>query len=422
LKDTRSNICFLFTKKFPYGRAETYVHYEIDFLSQAFEKIYIIPVEEFEFSEKRDVESERVIVFNINKSIEKTNFVNKLVGILSDQFLLLKTLIESREKLKCLLTWKLYAKRLIHLRAQGKSLKTFFNKFQLDENIICYHYWLHNSVIIQKLSGITATKTISRAHALDLYHKNWPSIDKTSFLQFEKTKIEYCDLIFSISDHGLKHFYKYFPNFKHKFRLNRLGIQDSYSGFTSKKLLPASINEPHLIVTCSSLNERKRLNLMPEILRQIRTPVKWIHIGGNKGSEIEEIEKIITHCKIQFQFIPQLNSSQIFEFYQSQNIALFCNLSYAEGIPVSLMEAAMFGIPLLATNAFGNPEIVNNENGILVPIDFNPHDVANKIDEIFSQPKLWEKKSQAARRYYLEKYNKDINLNELLYQIKFPND
>jgi colanic acid/amylovoran biosynthesis glycosyltransferase len=417
LKDTRSNICFLFTKKFPYGKAETYVHYEIDFLSQEFEKIYIIPVEEFEFSEKRDVESERVIVFNINNSIEKTNFANKLVGILSDQFLLLKTLIGSREKVKCILTWKLYTKRLIHLRAQGKALKTFFNKFQLDYNIICYHYWLHNSVIIQKLSGITATKTISRAHALDLYHKNWPSLDKTSFLQFEKTKIESCDLIFSISDHGLKHFYKYFPNFKHKFRLNRLGIQDSCSGFTPKKLLPASINEPHLIVTCSSLNERKRLNLMPEILRQIRTPVKWIHIGGNKGREIEEIEKIITHYKIQFQFIPQLKSSQIFEFYQSENIALFCNLSYAEGIPVSLMEAAMFGIPLLATDAFGNPEIVNSENGILIPVDFNPKDVAKQIDELFSEPKLWEKKSLASKNMYAERYNALGNLKSFINEI-----
>ena len=412
MKDTKPNICFLFTKKFPYGKAETYVHYEIDFLSQAFNKIYIIPVEEFEFSEKRDVESERVIVFNINKSIEKTNFVNKLVGILSDQFLLLKTLIGSRERVKCILTWKLYAKRLIHLRAQGKALKTFFNKFQLDENIICYHYWLHNSVIIQKLSGITANKTISRAHALDLYHKNWPSENKNSFLQFEKLKIQYCDFIYSISEHGINHFKKHFKKYQSKFKLSRLGIFDLCANFQVKDL-----GDELIIVTCSSLVERKRLKLMPEILKNLNGKFKWVHIGGSHSVESNYLISTCNLYGINFEFKGQMASAEIMDFYKNNNISLFCNLSNAEGIPVSLMEVAMFGIPMLATNTFGNPEIVNKNNGILIPVDFYENDVAHEINMLFSNAKGWKDKSIAARGVYESYYNASLNFTTFLAQL-----
>ena len=47
---------------------------------------------------------------------------------------------------------------------------------------------------------------------------------------------------------------------------------------------------------------------------------------------------------------------------------LFVNMSLSEGIPVSIMEAISFGIPIIATNVGGNAEIVNDETGVLIPL------------------------------------------------------
>lgn len=62
-------------------------------------------------------------------------------------------------------------------------------------------------------------------------------------------------------------------------------------------------------------------------------------------------------------------------------------MSLSEGIPVSIMEAISFGIPIIATNVGGNAEIVNDETGVLIPVNidqaaFNEtvSDIMNKMD------------------------------------------
>jgi len=51
---------------------------------------------------------------------------------------------------------------------------------------------------------------------------------------------------------------------------------------------------------------------------------------------------------------------------------VFVHPTHHEGFSLSLAEAAMLGKPMIATNVGGNPELVNNTNGILFPV----HDVA----------------------------------------------
>ena len=53
------------------------------------------------------------------------------------------------------------------------------------------------------------------------------------------------------------------------------------------------------------------------------------------------------------------------------------NVSESEGIPVSIMEASSFGIPVIATNVGGVGEIVENGyNGLLLNKDFLNRDLS----------------------------------------------
>ena len=44
--------------------------------------------------------------------------------------------------------------------------------------------------------------------------------------------------------------------------------------------------------------------------------------------------------------------------------------SYTEGLPISILEAFSYGLPVISTPVGGIPEIVNSDNGFL----FNPGD------------------------------------------------
>jgi glycosyltransferase involved in cell wall biosynthesis len=58
---------------------------------------------------------------------------------------------------------------------------------------------------------------------------------------------------------------------------------------------------------------------------------------------------------------------------------VFVNVSASEGLPVAIMEAMSCGIPVIAPAVGGIPEIVNSENGVLLPGDCHPRHVADAI-------------------------------------------
>jgi len=84
-----------------------------------------------------------------------------------------------------------------------------------------------------------------------------------------------------------------------------------------------------------------------------------------------------------------------------------------EGVPVSIMESLMHGIPCIATNVGGTSELIDdNQNGFLIATDFLPSDVAQKILDMSKHPAQWNLFSERAREKYLAGFNSDNNYAE----------
>jgi glycosyltransferase involved in cell wall biosynthesis len=82
--------------------------------------------------------------------------------------------------------------------------------------------------------------------------------------------------------------------------------------------------------------------------------------------------------------------------------------SHREGLPVSLLEAAACGRPLIATDAPGCREIVlEDETGLLVPIE-NPAALAQAIMRLVESPELRARYGKSARRLVLDKLSARI--------------
>jgi glycosyltransferase involved in cell wall biosynthesis len=144
----------------------------------------------------------------------------------------------------------------------------------------------------------------------------------------------------------------------------------------------APVNKDKLtIVSCSSLIPLKRVHLISEILKHISLPVDWFHFGT--GEELQKIKNINTQLPphINVKMMGYIENKKFIEYLENNVFSFFINVSENEGIPVSLMEAANCGIPLIGTSVCGIPEVVTQETGTLISLNFDPKEVAQFIEK-----------------------------------------
>ncbi len=68
------------------------------------------------------------------------------------------------------------------------------------------------------------------------------------------------------------------------------------------------------------------------------------------------------------------------EYYSNHDIHLFINVSKSEGLPVSIIEAISFGIPVIATDVGGTREIVfDGKNGFLIKPELNAQEISEIV-------------------------------------------
>ena len=166
------------------------------------------------------------------------------------------------------------------------------------------------------------------------------------------------------------------------------------------------------MVSCSYVVEVKRLHLIAEALQKADFPVRWTHIGTGPLSK-ELIRRASSlPPNVTAEFPGWMDNASVMEYYSSQKVSAFVNVSASEGIAVSIMEACSFGFPVIATDVGGTGEIVSDRvNGFLLPADFTPEQFLEKLRALRSMNereytrlcsasrKIWEEKFDAARNY-----------------------
>lgn len=156
-----------------------------------------------------------------------------------------------------------------------------------------------------------------------------------------------------------------------------------------------------------------QLVLIAAIERLVKTtPNLRLRLVGD-GPERESLERAIAAANLGSYVVLEgsVNQDRIQEFYRQADI--FVLASFAEGIPVVLMEAMAMEIPCVSTFVAGIPELIRNEtDGILVP----PSDdlaLATAIKRLIEDSALRHRLGVAARRRVMEKYDLDRSVTHL---------
>ena len=92
---------------------------------------------------------------------------------------------------------------------------------------------------------------------------------------------------------------------------------------------------------------------------------------------------------------------------------VFCLPSFAEGLPVAIMEAMAIGVPVVASCVGGIPEIAADGRTALVVAPGNANRLADAIDRMVSDVDLRASIIEEARRFVVCRHDLERNAGEL---------
>jgi len=396
-------VLVLLTSRYPYKPGEEFLSNEIAILSNFFDHIHIIPTNHIV-----DLQTVRPIPNNV--TVHLFDSLCKPVGMLR-KFLRAGLLFLNHHNIKVL---KEEWKRASQFGMRGilkacywfslaevvrKELNVFLNGLNEDD-IILYSYWLSPAAMAITMVDKTDVIKVARAHGGDLYEYRY----NPPYLPFQISVIKSLDRLFTISKDGYTYLVNKDESIESKLSIARLGTRNHHQ--RAKKSKDGVLR----IVTCSYLKPVKRISLLVQALSYCKSKVLWTHIGdGELRDEILEKASQLPP-NIEFRFLGNLSNDQVLETYTNYAFDLFVNVSESEGIPVTIMEAFSFGIPVMATNVGGTAELVNDENGVLISKDVSPQELGKYIDEYALLPDdVKEKMSEAAYRTWSVQYNAEQN-------------
>lgn len=342
---------------YPFFKGEPYFETEIKYLVNNFESITIFSI----VAQKKETRTREVPegVNIVTLNCPKHHVLNLLRGL----FVHDKDFRSKRLTFKKWLIFKysigrnysIFKKAIKYLRRQ---------KTNFDDSLI-YSYWLSFGMAAIKIkkfllkNNFNNVKIISRAHGYDLFWERMP----LGFAPLQEMVIKHSDGVYSVSETGQIYLQNKYDALSDKIHLSRLGTEDH--GISS--LFDCELHNS--FVSCSNNRPVKRLDLFARSFAQFikfDNSAKWNAVGLN-GSE-SEIASVFNddEIKTNVMFYGFLKNMQIYEVYKTIKIDFLINVSSSEGLPVSIMEALSFGIPVIATNVGGTKELVDETCGFLI--------------------------------------------------------
>lgn len=396
----------LITNAFPFGKGEaSFIYPEL----QQLRKHYPITIISRNSQDKQTTSLDSSIeVYRYNSTIKNKLFIAmKTVGKRDLYKQLIKTIIDRKS-----------IKKTIKFMARSIHFSEFLKRIRLNytENVIFYTYWNDYATYSATQVKKKEDEVFSRIHGGDLYLRPTNSYD----LPYKEIMNQRIDKLFFISKNGLNYYLKTFPE------INPKKLEIYYMGtppiLQEKKMYTNAKSDSLKILSFSNITFGKRIELIIDTLNRIEDIfIEWVHIGsGELESEIEKIahEKLSAKRNVKYSFWGQLENSNALTRIRDSEFDFLLNVSYSEGLPVTMMEAMSLGIPVIATDVGGVAEIVsNNNNGFLIPRDFDIDELVQVIKK-FSLLEIDEKNRMKKNAYetWKTKFNSDVNYKRFVKQ------
>lgn len=416
---------FVLVPDYPFGKGEPFIHGELLYLAKEIPHIYVFTRHEFAEDEERNHDKSLPDNIKIIPIRKRLTFADKVLGSIKGWLFHGKDLfhdLTTNGLFFNFLAWKTTTMYLIQAYTMDQGIRREMKKNQLkDEGGVWYSYWTDEAAFLlakwRKSNKIL--RGVARAHGADLYGERHP----LGFLPFRHFIYEHIDSIITISTHGRKHLIINNLKYAQKFKLSRLGIP-TQNHTNQTKLKPIKI------VSLSIISPIKNLECLVDALYLWDgEPMEWHHIGAGRLDSYEQefIKKLDTklknHPKVSVHLHGWISPSGVINKLREINPVVLVNTSLYEGIPVSMMEAMSLGIPIIAPNVCGIPELLEDGyNGWLLH-QTTPKELIEKLQSILSlNAHEYLQFSEAARKKQYLLFNEDINYERFKHLLEGSDD
>jgi glycosyltransferase involved in cell wall biosynthesis len=300
--------------------------------------------------------------------------------------------------------WFFVSLLITRMAMSSRSFAELLRNVSGLEDPVLYFYWSDNlcwlAPYLRHSLSSRKIKIVIRFHGSDLYENL-----KADYAPLRKMIFRSADLLCPVSENGAGYLRRKYPEFSAKIHVSRLGVDDH-------GLNPLPAYSTH-IVSVSNLVPLKRVHLIYEALQLMSDEITWHHFGD--GPLARNLASLVKPARegLHIKLHGHVDNAALMVFYRTQPVNLFINVSITEGLPVSIMEALSFGIPVLATNVGGVGELVNDSDGMLVPENVDAIALSKNIKQLISGDVVpVTELRENARKIYEEKVMAEKNYNE----------
>lgn len=404
-------VLFLFANAFPFGTWEPYLETEVEHYG-VFDRVEIfsLSVRAEQLKDRREIEDPRIGVHVLpfrSKAFYALQAVRALVDV---EFYRELRLLAKQDRISfgrlvqllVFLSRTHFEARMIGRMIDNESLVA------QDDAVALYAYRFAYQPYLAELVGrqINAPSIrIARAHGGDLYER----VAQNEYIPLRGRVADSVDVVHMVSEHGRQYLIERHPEITGKIVTSRLGTVD-------RGLAPEPESDGVIrIITCSAAVRVKRLDRLIDALAMwdLDVPLHWVHYGdGPLLQNLKQEAKLRSASNVTVDFRGEIDNSDLLRVYATEGFHALINVSESEGLPVSMMEACSFGIPVIATDVGGVNEIIKDgQNGTLLRSAPTPEEIVSALSALveqvsqsdasfrFNARRIWEQNFRADHNY-----------------------
>lgn len=353
------------TASFPFGEETDFLEREISSLASRFDRVVLLPIvpDGHRYNVPSNVTTDLRVAGQVStraRRILSAFRSRRSVGLIREA-------VRNTRTPASVASWM----RLLAAVGTAERVHRWAELFETDGPTLALTVWAGPATLGLARAAIP---TVTRAHGGDLYAERHPH----DYLPLQHEILASSAAVHPVSQHGADYLRNRFPDLAPKISVRHLGIVGA------EQVAQPSSDGVLRIVTCSSLTAVKRPALIAEIIAAVghaSSAVEWDHFGsGPLESEVRAVAERFPPS-VRWTLHGRVPNTRVLEHFASLPVDVFLNASSSEGVPVSIMEAASAGVPVVAPNVGGIGEIVDDRNGRLFDRDASPAKVAALIVE-----------------------------------------
>lgn len=266
------------------------------------------------------------------------------------------------------------------------------------DHIHC-HFVSHPTTIGMFLSDLINVPYSFTAHAKDIF------VDTFDL----ERKLDQCKFGVTISDYNRKHLVDvYGRKYKEKIKVIHCGLKFPVNSINERN----STHEYLKILAVARMVPKKGLDILIRacsLLKNWEVPFKCTIVGD--GYEKESLMGLVSAENLDdyVAFTGAVPHEDVKSFLLNSDVFVLpcriCKNGDRDGIPVSLMEAMAYKIPVISTNIVGLPELIDHDlNGFLIPQD-NFLILAEHLKQLYDDPSLRIKMGENGYKKVYQEFN-----------------